>query len=70
MEDNPGPRASRMSCCVVYATIRGLLKNVPDLSLIARGRDVMFCSENLISSRCHISELMVPGLADRCSCSE
>ena len=36
-------------------------KNLSDLSLIARGRDVVFCSEVLISSRCHISELMVPG---------
>ena len=62
VEDNPGPRASRRSCRVVYANIRGLHKNLSYLSLIARGEDVVFCSETLVSSRRHIFELMIPGL--------
>ena len=42
VKENPGPKASRRSCCVVYANIRGLHKNLSDLSLIARGGDVVF----------------------------
>ena len=44
---------------VVYANIRGLHKNLTDLSLTVRDGDV-FCSETLVSSRRHIFELMVP----------
>ena len=45
----------------MYVNIRGLLKNLSDLSLTARGGDVILCSETLISSRHHISEPMVQG---------
>ena len=46
----------------MHAYIRGLHKNLSDLSLTARGGDmIFFCSETLISSRCHISELKAPG---------
>ena len=30
VEENPEPRASRLSFCVVYANIRGLNKNLSD----------------------------------------
>ena len=39
VEENPGSKASRTSCCVVYANILGLHKN---LSLAARDGDVFF----------------------------
>ena len=42
VEENSRPRASRKSCCVVYANIRGLHKKLSDLSLIARGGYVLF----------------------------
>ena len=41
VEKNSVPWASRKSC-VVYANIKGLHKNLSDLSLIARGGDVRF----------------------------
>ena len=59
VEENPGPIASRWSCRVVYANIRDLHRNLSDLSLMARGRDVVFCPETLVSSRRHISKHMV-----------
>ena len=48
-----------MSCCVRQHP--GPAKNLSDLSLMVRGGDVVFCSETLVSSRRHISELMVAG---------
>ena len=48
-----------MPCCV--RQYPGQDKNLSDLSLITRGGDVVFCSEMLVSSKRHISELMVPG---------
>ena len=42
VEGNPGMWASHRSYRVVYANIRGLHKNSSDLSLTARGRDVVF----------------------------
>ena len=61
VEETPEPRASFRSYRVVYANIRRLHKNLSDLSLIARGGDVVICSETLVSSRHHISELTVLG---------
>ena len=40
--ENPAPRASRRSYRVAYANIRGLQKNLSDLSLMAKGGDVFF----------------------------
>ena len=56
---------SRRSCCVVYANILGLNKNLSYFSLIASGGDVFLYSETLVSFRRHISKLMVPGFDGR-----
>ena len=45
----------------MYANVRGLHKNLSDLSLIHRGGDVIFSSETLVCSRGYISDLMVLG---------
>ena len=42
VEENLGPRASPRSGRVVYANIRSLHKNLSDLSLTARGGDMVF----------------------------
>ena len=39
---NSGPRASRRSCRAVLANIRGLHRNLSDVSLLARGGYVFF----------------------------
>ena len=61
VEENPGQRISHRSCRFAYANIRGLHKNVSDLSLTARGRDVVFYCKTLVSTRSHISEINMPG---------
>ena len=61
-KENPGPRALSRSCRVVHANIGALHKNLPDLYLNARGGDVIYYSETIVTSRRHISELMVQGL--------
>ena len=58
MEENTVPRASSRSCHVLNANIRGLHKN---LSLIARGGDMVLCSKTLVSFRRYVSELMILG---------
>ena len=55
MGENPG------SCRVVYANMRGLHKNLSNLSLNASGANVTLCFEALVSSKRHISELMISG---------
>ena len=42
MEENPGPTASRRSCRVVYAIIRGLHKNLSEMSLMSGEGNVCF----------------------------
>ena len=42
VEENPGPTVSHRSCRVVYANIRGLHKNLLNLSHMASGGEVMF----------------------------
>ena len=54
VKENPKPRASRRTCRVLYANIRVLHKN---LSPMARGGEMAFCSETLVSSGRHISEI-------------
>ena len=47
VEENPGLRALRRSCCVVYVNVQGPHMNLSDLSLMARGGDAFF--ESLLS---------------------
>ena len=67
--ENSGPRASRMTCRVLCANIRGLHKNLPDLSLIARGGDVFFFIFRLLSlPGATFLSLWFQILAEGCSC--
>ena len=50
--ENPGPRASRRSCRVVYVNIWGLRRNLSDLSQITRDRDMAFYSEPHFRAYC------------------
>ena len=61
VESNPGPRRQLpKSCRVLYSNIRGLYKNLNDLTLAAANHDVVLCSETLVSNLRHISELIIP----------
>ena len=58
----PGPRLTgRPQCRVMYSNIRGLYKNIHDLIAVSRQYDILFCSETLVSSRRHPTEILIPG---------
>ena len=59
VEVNPGP--CRSKCRVMYSNIRGLYANINDLQIASRNYDIIFCSETLVSSKRHVSELLLPG---------
>ena len=62
VETNPGlrrpvPGAYRILC----SNVRGLSKNLSDVTVASSQYDLLLCSETLVSDRRHISELLVPG---------
>ena len=62
VELHPGPRfTGRPQCRVMYSNIRGLYKNIHDLIAVSRQYDILFCSETLVSSRRHPTEVLIPG---------
>lgn len=64
IELNPGPHRPKhpaRSCRILYSNIRGLHKNIKDLTMASMDYDIVFCSETLVSNHRHISELLMPG---------
>ena len=57
VETNPGPRGK---CRVLYHNIRGLMRNFKDLQIASRDYDIILCSETMVTSRRHVSELLIP----------
>ena len=63
VEENPGSRVSRRSCCIVFGNIPSRHKNLSDLSFIVRGGDLLFLPGATFPS------LRFQVLKDRCNCS-
>ena len=62
VETNPGPRRSVPGACrILCSNVRGLSKNLSDVTVASSQYDLLLYSETLISDRRHISELLVPG---------
>ena len=62
METNPDPRRSVLGACrILCSNVRGLYRNLSDLTVASTQYDLLLCSETLVSDRHHISELLVPG---------
>ena len=40
---------------------RGLPANLDELAVVGSGYDVLECAESIVSDRCHLSELCIPG---------
>ncbi len=55
---NPGPR--NHCCKALYINIRGLKANLQDVAVASSKYDIIFCSETLVSSFRHVSELLIP----------
>ena len=61
VKTNPGPRCPNPGDCrILCSNVRGLSRNLSDVTVASSQYDLL-CSETLVSDRCHISELLVPG---------
>ena len=62
METNPGPRRPVPGACrILCSNVRGLSKNLSDVTVASSQYDLLLFSETLVSDRHHMSELLVPG---------
>ena len=59
---NPGPwHPVPAVCWLLCSNVRGLAGNLSDLAVASSRYDILLCSETLVSDKCHVSELLVPG---------
>ena len=62
VETNPGPRRPVPgSCRILCSNVRGLSKNLSDVTVASSQYDLLLFSETLVSDRRPRSELLVPG---------
>ena len=61
VETNPGPRRP-VPGAAMCSNVRGLSKNLSNVTVASSQYDSLLCSETLVSDRRHISELLVPGV--------
>ena len=62
VETNPGPRRPVPAVCrILCSNIRGLSRNLSDLSVASSQFDILLCSETLVLDMRHVSELLVSG---------
>ena len=62
VETNPGHRRPVLEACrILCSNVRGLSKNLSDVTVASSQCDFLLCSEALVSDRRHMSELLVPG---------
>ena len=62
MESNLGSlRPVPGACRILCSNMRGLSRNLSDLTVAASQYDLLLCSEILLSDVRHISEFMFPG---------
>ena len=61
VETNPGPRLPVPGTCrILCSNVRGLARNLSDVTVASSQYDLLLCSETLVSDRGHISELLLP----------
>ena len=59
---NLGPRHPVPGACrILCSNVRGLSKNLSDVTVASSQYDLLLCSETLVSDRHHMSEFLVPG---------
>ena len=58
VETNPG---CSLTCKILCSNVRGLSKNLSDVTVASSQYDLLLRSETLVSDRRHISELLIPG---------
>ena len=71
VETNPGPqRPVPGACRILCSNMRGLSKNLSDVTVASSQYDLLLCSETLVSDRRHMSELLVPGFGRPVLCQD
>ena len=61
VETNPGLRRPVPAACrILCSNVRGLSRNLNDLTIASSQFDILLCSETLVSDMRHVSELLVP----------
>ena len=59
---NPGPRNSVPAVCrILCSNVRGLARNLSNLTVASSQYDILLCSETLVSDMRQLSEVVVPG---------
>ena len=53
--------AASCTCCLQNTLVRGLARNLSNLTVASPQYDILLCSETLVSDMCHVSEVLVPG---------
>ena len=62
VEINPGPwRPVHAVCRIFCNNVRGLSRNLSNLTVASSQFAILLCSESLVSDMRHMSELLVPG---------
>ena len=62
VETYPGPRLTVPTVCRLHCSnVRGLARDLSDLTLASSLYDILLCSETLVSDMRHVSELLVSG---------
>ena len=60
VETNPGLRCPVPTVCrLLFSNVRGLSRNLSNLTIASSQYDILLCSETLVSDMCHASELLV-----------
>ena len=66
VKTNPGPRRPVPAFCrILCSNVRGLARNLSDLTVASSQYDILLCSETLVSDMRHVSEVLVPGFGSR-----
>ena len=62
VETNPGHwRSVPCACRILCSNVRGLSRNLSDVTVASSQYDLLLCSDSLVSDRRHILEFLVPG---------
>ena len=62
VETNPDPRRPVPTVCrLLCSNVRGLARNLSDLTMTSFRYDILLCSETLVLDMHYVSELLVPG---------
>ena len=61
VETNPGLHRPVPAVCIIFCSnVKGLARNISDLTVASSQYDILLCSETVVSDMHHVSEVLVP----------